>query len=393
MIRYMGTKRHLAAFVRNGIESVSSSGPVLDLFAGMGSVATLFANERPVRLNDSSEFVTSILRSKFLDREISEPVDEAVVADIFNQLATPYLNQLTEEAEALAHSPLRLSNYISRAKHSGNSSTIRRRAAQVARSAGTEHYQLCALYFSAGYMSLRQAIQADAIRCAIDQHPQPLARDALLSHWMTAISRVLNAPGHSAQFLKPTSQTAFERVGRSWRRDLSREFFSLDSTDLRIGDKLWRASNRVTSLDALTLMRSISTSDATVIYADPPYTRDQYGRFYHLYETLYKYDFPDARGEGRVRSDTFISAFSRKTAVETSMRALLQNAGRARVPVVLSYPANGLLNQTGTSPAKVAKDYFNDVEVRSMESDHSTMGASSGSRRKITQEQLIICTF
>lgn len=392
MIRYMGTKRHIARFVRQGIESVSVEGPVLDLFAGMGSVATEFADTRPMMLNDASEFVTCMLRASFTSSYPYSTPDREAVDETALRLSEIFRPQLEAEQEALSRGSAALESYISRARHVGNSSVRRKEAALASKSTGIGHYRLCALYFAAGYLSLRQAIQVDALRHVIDQSQTSRSRDPLLSRWLTCVSRALNAPGHSAQFLKPHSQAGFERVLRAWRRDLIQDFYDFDQSADMPGTATWRASNSVTSMDALALMRSGAASDSSVIYADPPYTRDQYGRFYHLYETLFRYDFPDSNGAGRVRSDTFSSSFSRKSLVERSMRTLLQQAAWAQTPLILSYPSNGLLVQAGSSLPSIASDYFRNVESWSLDSDHSTLGASSGARRKATQEQLIICS-
>ena len=82
-----------------------------------------------------------------------------------------------------------------------------------------------------------------------------------------------------------------------------------------IGSAGWRSRNRVFAQDANSLLAELChlPDRPAVIYADPPYTDDQYSRYYHLYETLLYYDYPEALGTGRYRPDRFRSQYSLKT--------------------------------------------------------------------------------
>ncbi|WP_157811203.1 MULTISPECIES: DNA adenine methylase [Microbacterium] len=391
----MGTKRHISGAVREAVESISEDGPILDLFAGMGSVADEFVGKRPVYLNDASEFVGAMLRARFGPTSSPPALDrgvfDATMQESRDRLTQEFSAQLEIETAALNGDVAKLQSYVRRAKHVGTSATARRAAVDASTCAGVARYKLASLYFSAGYLSLHQAIEVDALRFAIDSYPDQSVRDALMSQWLTSISAVLNSPGHSAQFLKPTPSGGYGRVVRAWSKSVTEKFWQVGTVNQPHSLASWRATTRVTTVDALTLLRSGGATDASVIYADPPYTRDQYGRFYHLYETLYKYDFPTSRGSGRVRADTFVSGFSRKTEVETSIRELLRISAASSKPIVLSYPKNGLLNQAGRDLHVLARDYFESVTVESISTNHSTLGGSSGSRSKAATEQLVIC--
>lgn len=396
MIRYMGTKRHIAGAVHDAIDAVAGPGAVLDLFAGMGSVADEFTGERAVHLNDASEFVACLLRDRFLPSVSFAALDpgalDVAIAAAVEEIAREHTAQLNQESLAILGEPSLLSKYFATAEHVGTSVAKRRAASVAAQESGFGRYRLAALYFSGGYLSLSQAIEADAIRYVIETQVGPEFRDRLISEWLSAISSLLNAPGHSAQFMKPSSRAAVDRIKKAWRRSLRDEFISRLRVSLESGEcKSRNTRNRVSNLDSLAYLRSGISSEVAAVYADPPYTRDQYGRFYHVYETLYRYDFPESRGLGRVRQDTFSSSFSRKSLVVQSMRELLRQVSRYNLPLVVSYPTNGLLSQAGTTLSEIAGDYFPYVEVHSIASDHSTLGASSGARRKATIEQLIVC--
>jgi len=180
-------------------------------------------------------------------------------------------------------------------------------------------------------------------------------------------------------------------VLRSWAKDTEHEFKAALERTQPAGTAEWRAANEVRIGDALSALTPSSLREVGVIYADPPYTRDHYSRYYHVYETMYLYDFPDARGHGRTRSDGFVSGFSTKSGVIAAFNALFRNAAVSRLPMAISYPSNGLLQQAGGAIVPVAEAHGFDIERREIEVEHSTLGASKGSSRKAATEELYLC--
>ena len=128
------------------------------------------------------------------------------------------------------------------------------------------------------------------------------------------------------------------------------------------------------------------------VYADPPYTKDQYSRYYHVYETLYRYDFPDSHGAGRVRSDRFSTGFCLKSGVVGAFEELFDAVASRGIPLILSYPTEGLLASRGLTVPDLLTDRLNLAAVHSFQAQHSTMGASSGSTTKDATENLYVCT-
>lgn len=83
------------------------------------------------------------------------------------------------------------------------------------------------------------------------------------------------------------------------RRSVWEEFLGALARLAAFGSQVWRAGNRAFQADALSLLRDRERlADVRLVYADPPYTSDQYSRYYHIYETLILYDYPAARGRG-----------------------------------------------------------------------------------------------
>ena len=162
-------------------------------------------------------------------------------------------------------------------------------------------------------------------------------------------------------------------------------------TSLLLGMWGWRSKNEFVQSDALDLIRDLSSPQLRAIYADPPYTKDQYSRYYHVHETLYLYDFPSSIGRGRYRHNRFSSSFSSLQNVEQSFRSLFSETATAKVPIVLSYPTDGLLSQNGPTTVELAKEYFVDVRTTSFDMTHSTMGASKGTSHQKKVEHVYVC--
>lgn len=395
-LRYMGTKRSLAPLVRREIDALRPSGLVADLFSGLGSVAQAMASDHPVLVNDGLAFTAPLARARFLEPEEPRPRLDGLLSALHldyrlrvEALAFRFEERIAREAEAVEEGPLGLAAYLEAVEHVGNSGGFQQRSRIAAGRRDAGRYVLVALYYSGGYFSTRQAIELDALRLAIDSHGS--SSDWLLAAWLAAAATIINAPGHTAQYLKPTTPAAFQRIRRQWARPVWPVFVSKLEEIVLVGNRAWRTANVVCQDDALTLLSSGRLESVGAVYADPPYTKDQYSRYYHLYETLYRYDFPDSTGAGRYRSDRFTSAFSLASEVESAFWRLLEGVARLGAPLVLSYPARSLLSRRGVEIRDLIASFFRLERETVLDYRHSTMGASQGRSHLSAQEQLFVC--
>lgn len=399
-IRYMGTKRQLAQHVRRLAELASPHGSLTDLFSGMGSVAAEHASHRHVVTNDALAFTGVLARARFvgMDRKLTATQAIAKLRPLVREqrkyLMGIFRSELAAEVRALDGSATELAAHMRSVSHSGSDETYRRRAICARSLVGAPAYKMACLYYAGGYFSLRQAIDIDAVRFAIES-----ARgvrkygDWLLGGWLSACSRVINAPGHTAQYLKPNSSATARRIKAFWRRSIWDEFKNALTELEQVGTEDWRAGNRVMNSDALDLIRGRKLAGTGVVYADPPYTKDQYSRFYHVFEALYRYDYPAISGEGRAVSaeERFSTGFCHVSQVETSFIALFERVATLGVPLVLSYPSDGLLTAAGSSVEAVARHRMAITHHEQIAHSHSTMGASSGARSKLATENIYVC--
>lgn len=393
----MGTKRHMADRVGRLIAGLGTTGALLDLFSGIGCVAESLADKKPVVTNDAMSFTAVFARARFTGCSRRWTAGEAIsqirpaYRDRLAELSAQNRTLLRAETRALSADWHALADYFANVQHVANNADVAKEASLSATSKGVDRYRLATLYFAGGYFSVRQAIQLDALRCSIDSLDiDSSTRDWLLSAWLAAAAAVVNAPGHTAQYLKPNTSAAAQRIRRYWRRAIWDEFQNRLIDLHHVGSADWRATNRVEVSEAIALLQSGSVEGVDAIYADPPYTKDQYSRYYHVYETLYRYDFPGAAGQGRARPDRFSTDFCLITRVVDAFTALFDVVADLKIPLVLSYPTSGLLDAAGSDIATLASTRLEILATDTFSAEHSTLGASQGTKTKGALENLYV---
>ena len=393
----MGTKRFLATPVSGIVAKLPGRGRVVDLFCGTGAVTAALSDVAPVIMNDANAFLGPILRTRFASPCRVAPYRIAnLLRTEFDtrkrELQDQFRERLRLELSALNAGQYALSDYISNTPHVGSDKSMQSLSSSAQQQAGRDRYCLMTIYFSGGYISTPQAIALDSLRCAIDRKLKNRdGYDQSLAALTIVLDRVLNSPGHSAQFLRPNSEAAFKKIRATWSRDIWHTFLDVLSELQPHGTPPWRSQNKFNHGDALDLMGDRTQECLRAIYADPPYTKDQYSRYYHVHETLHLYDFPSSTGQGRYRGNRFSSEFSLASRVEQAFRSLFEQASTRCVPVVLSYPPDGLLHYKGLDTSRLASDYFGNVRTIGYKTMHSTMGASKGTSTNEKVENIYVC--
>jgi adenine-specific DNA-methyltransferase len=402
-LRYMGTKRELVPYVKACVDKhAGSRSRFVDLFAGTGAVAGSLVHGPHVTCSDALGFPAVLARARFLRRSEALSInDERRLAALAAAHAQPLLEANSQamgsESQCLTTGHAATRNLIAEATHVGNSPSLQAAARDAAERGD---HVLALLYFARGYFSTAQAIALDAHRRAIDQlYPDAdeprcswvtaSARDVLLAAWLLTASRIMNSPGHCAQFLRSNSEVSHARVAAAWRRSVTAEFGRIGRELRPLGDSEWRRSNRVMQCDATAIPEQISRRWCnSVLYADPPYTKDHYSRYYHVLETLLRYDYPTSRGAGRVRDDRHLSAFCYRSRAAQGFQDLAATAAAVGAPLIVSYPAAGLLS---ADELRAALEPYGQVTVAAeIGHAHSTLGGSPGRAKTAVVERLYV---
>jgi adenine-specific DNA-methyltransferase len=331
----MGTKRQLAPLVAE-VVSQCPPGPLLDLFSGIGAVGAAVSEQRQIWNNDAQLFATTVARSFFTSQDAPPSIEsiEEHARKYYQanraKLNSRFQKRITEERKAIDTQDFEsLNSLYAKASHIGNSTRLENERQKLALSPQTFPYRLFSLTFAGGYLGVKQSVEVDSIRYAIDTLHKENKFSSDEKMWSLvalcqAISKCSTTTGHFAQFIK-VKESNFKPFAKQRNRSIWDEWLAAFSTFQPFKDAAWRSANKVFREDAETLVGRLNKQDSlpSVIYADPPYTADQYSRYYHLYETLLQYDYPESSGIGRYRPDRFVSRFSLKTTVADAFERLI----------------------------------------------------------------------
>ena len=262
-------------------------------------------------------------------------------------------------------------------------------------------YHLCSSYYPNVYLGIRQAVDIDSFRYAIDQLSGP-GSAAKRRHYLAALL-------HAASVT--TSATSHFCQPRGLVRDaevlavLQRRAVSIPSRLLAFSRAIRatvaqakpRPGSRASCSDWRELFASGEMSSIDVVYADPPYTADNYSRFYHVLEVLVRYDYPElqvsrgktTKGRYPVIEERHQSPFCHRRGVDAELSDLFQASANAGAAIVLSYAEeNGLWfkvqRDQGASATEAREGFLNlarqayrDVRLETQALLHSGQGDSN----------------
>ncbi|MEZ0229777.1 MAG: DNA adenine methylase [Planctomycetota bacterium] len=460
-IWYMGVKSRLIEhFIDEALEDAASQGStLLDMCCGSGALATWAARRHRVVANDVQRYAAAIARAYLTHGPLDLDPDRdlrAAFEENYARLAAPLA-----EALALEDAWLAAAGFEAAQPDEGFSALGERTTARLPRVAlddyrdfalrrtprfeearearfdgpfaparellarGEVHarradplrapYLLATAYYPNVYLGLRQAIATDSLRFAIDRIPGRRAREKR-EHWLAALLHALSVTtSATSHFCQPRGLTNDGEI----RAVLARRSVSIASRTLAYSAAIQetvaatgaRFANAVTSRDWRGLFSREGWAGPgeapAVVYVDPPYTSDNYSRFYHLLEVIADYDYPPldlragAATKGRYpsRDRRHQSAFCRRATVEDEVRDLLEACARSGANVVFSYAReSGLLlrryrEDEGLSDGAavdrflgLARECFRDVELREKSLHHSGQGDSN----RVVTEMLVI---
>jgi adenine-specific DNA-methyltransferase len=365
-IHYLGSKLRLVEPLRLALDQVDpNGGRVVDLFAGSGTLSAALAASRDVTAADVQEY-SRVLCSAVLNPAHLSDADVAVFCDSVKQQASANLRVAAplieyEEsclADARAGYPEPICELIEHASmvafHSSEQ-TLRpcfelaqKRAQEFI---GTADKTTLILRFYGGlFFSYRQAAELDAL-LTVAHAALGARRDFLLAAIISTASEVVNTVGkHFAQPIRPRGSDGKPK------RHLIAKIIRDRETVLPLLFIEWL--DRYRSLEPSTRAHEVIRADYAealsqlehvgVVYADPPYTRDHYSRFYHVLETMCLRDDPgvsttriraatETYSRGMYRADRHQSPFCIKSQAPGAFEKLFAAVKKLNAPLVLSY--------------------------------------------------------
>ena len=402
-ISYMGTKKKLAPSVADVIAGCRP-GPLLDLFSGTCAVGSAVGQGRQLWCNDIQRFAATVASAYFTSKDF--PISSMDTAEMAlrayqsnkNILGARFESCINVEKKCLlSNNTARILKFYSSLPHVANSPSLEKERRRLAKKPSTFPYRLFSITFAGGYFGLSQAIDVDSIRYTIDYLSENNCISTDQHRWMLlalgqTISKVSTTTGHFAQFAKINARNSTVYI-RQRNRSVWREWLNCIDGLIPEGTAAWRNRNKVFQMDGESLLERLAheRERPSVVYADPPYTSDQYSRYYHVYETLLLYDYPASEGEGRYRPNRFRSSFSIKSEVGDALESVISKCSNIGATLILSYPNNGLLQRSNILLPSLLRKYFSRCEMRKLIGhNHSSLGSSKGRQSYPVTEMLFV---
>ena len=276
---------------------------------------------------------------------------------------------------------------------------------------------LATTYYSNVYFGLHQSLQLDSIRAAIDAVDEgdpwcELKQTHYLSALLHAASVSTSGTSHFAQPRHLSKDSELQAMAKRRLTDLRESQLEYSAAIAQtVRETVFTEGNQVFNSDYRELLDEDGVFQLPegpgLVYLDPPYTADNYSRFYHVLEVITRYDYPELkrgrsggilRGRYPVLAHRFRSDFCSPAKVEDEFRMVLRAVAASGAKLVISYSSpTGLLlkefvRQGSSEPLerlrRLCGEFFEGVEILKRPTMHSGQGDSNIA----IDELLVICS-
>ena len=368
-VQYLGAKtRTLDAIISECHRLYKKESYVVDLFSGSSLVSqALYLNKMPVIANDVMRFCSdmsacllNIAKTNDSQSLLKEAIKGVSTCQIDSEFFEPFKEYIDNEERLIRTKDLHgLKNLYSQLPIMSNETIEPSRQVKYIREhIGKEAFNgapLITNYYSGSYFGIMQSIRLDAIRCYIEknfiENGDFWVHTALLTALYSTLSTIVHSAGkHFAQPIcitdidknKITNIRLFEN--RSYDVDLLFVGF-LKEILAKTGKQktLQPCVSSCNNVQDKCFANLLEDKNISVIYADPPYTAQQYSRFYHVPEVVRFYKYPQLqqhRGhitQGLYPDGKFKSDFCSKTKAKDAFRTIFELVKKIQCSFVLSY--------------------------------------------------------
>ncbi len=396
-LNYLGSKLRLLDFIEENVRKVNpDDAGVCDLFAGSGCVSYKLSRLFPVVACDIQHYSKVICDALLRPNTLTEEAVKAFISEIRESktlLHDAYTPLIELEEEAIRNENLELLTDIvehgslevySLEKTESKIASVQNHVIEKLRKARLMgKNSLISRYYGGVYFSYTQAVQIDVIMAAIRHYPNAVDKNVLLAALLSTTSDIACTVGkHFAQPIKARDSKGKIKklVYNKAIKDKTVDVIELFEEWLGKYVSLPKGKNNNTILqgDYMECLKTLPDNVRTV-YADPPYTRDHYSRFYHVLETIALDDVPEIStvkihgsthvSNGIYRKDRHQSPFCIRSKAPKAFEEMFKSISASGRNLLLSYSP---YDETKESHPRVvtisqlmawASDYFNSVEV------------------------------
>ena len=405
-IHYLGSKLRLLNPIRGAVASVAPVGRhVCDLFAGSGAVSLALASDWNVTSVDIQEY------SRVLCNGLANPPEDAsdgggdlseraTAGSLRSRLRHALSGLLEHERRCMADAAngsvdglcdlLEHGSLLALDGQDDMPSQLRREVRSAMETLDGEGLArgpatVVTRHFGGRYFSWEQAIDLDALLAEIHAR-QDRDRDFYLAAALIVASEAGNTVGkHFAQPIKLRDAHGLPKrhLVKQTLRDRTlnvSDSYGTCCESLAMRPRTDDGRHRAVRADYLEFLESDATPFAAV-YADPPYTRDHYSRYYHVLETMTLRDEPEVAttkirsngvprlSRGLYRVQRHQSPFCIPTKAPGAFERLFAVAAKRNLPLVLSYSpyqasaGNRPRLMTIEQLLGIGKRHFNEIEL------------------------------
>ena len=376
------------------VQEVHGEGRVLDLFSGMGSASVALSEAFTVTAVDVQEYARVMCSALLVGnwdvgwkpegirdayeaaRASLQPVFAGVIEHEMQAIEAYEQGDGSLLSDIVEHGCM-LPEY--RARVAGD---LRRLMDEVDEKCSSHRmYDVPVRYYGGTFFSYDQALDLAAIRIAADSVPGHM-KDVALAGLICAASHCASTVG--GQFAQPLKTVdgrgALKQaaLGKAYAARQKNAFEAFIKAVQEIeAFRFARPGNEVVCGECVSYLGT-HPAHVGAVYADPPYSRYHYSRYYHVLETLARGDAPSvtsnpatkAPSRGVYRANRYQSPFSTRTGARGAFDRLMALCSSVSNSLVLSYspfPENKRATprmMTVDGLVEIAKAHYKSVDVR-----------------------------
>ncbi len=402
-IHYLGSKLRILDFIKNVIDEIDpTNSRVCDLFSGSGTVSQFLSKNRPITSIDIQEYsrviTSAVLKPLSTAYDLEEVISECKNSEHYQQLLwclEPMIkHELKSFEEAIKGDPFSICELVEKGSiisfeegyDEAQSSELKKSMKETFRRNEESKFllgpeALVARYFGGTYFSFFQAVQLDALLEYVSTLDE-LDKDIFTAAILSTASDIVNTVGK--QFAQPLKTfnadgTPKKNITNRIMKDRQRNVFEIFIRKLQDYILIGKTGfdHHIFKMDFSDAL-DILSNDVKVVYADPPYTRYHYSRYYHVLETLCLRDNPKVSrtivqgkekiSRGIYREDRHQSPFSIKSKAQEAFETLFEKVSNLEASLVLSYSPS--TEDKKSTPRiqriedlkKLGRKYFDNVE-------------------------------
>lgn len=358
-MQYLGGKSRIVEEILCSIESeFPHANKLVDIFSGSGVVAHQALDiGYDVVANDIQPYSFSFLSSLLSKdkRGLSQTISflkTVNTKELFKGDRKRYLKEQKDESRFFEQSDANDLSWEAYKDFTDKTNLIDGSEKSIAKLKNSEDWTLFLAYYRNTYFGVRQCAEIDFLR-EYSESVESHIKKHILAATVSAMTHCVSSTTHLAQFLKPNSEKSTRNLIKkrsiSIINEMIKRLEQLKSHQIKRGAKVLKEDFRTG------LQKSKLNSD-TVVYADPPYFKEHYSRYYHVLDTFVLYDYPmltfnprlNKTTVGRYRDDRIISDFGKKAKAKSAFDDLIDICMSNNSKLAISYACSSIVD----------KDYF-----------------------------------